>query len=623
MCGISGYITVNPINGNNFLRSLHHRGPDSSGTYSALVNHYNVFIAHNRLSIIDLTDAGSQPMHSDDGKVSIVYNGEIYNHEQLRAKYLSKVKFRSKTDTEVILRLYELMGVKAVEYLNGDFAFSILDEKRKKMILARDRLGVKPLYYYSGNQRLIFASEMKTIMELLSDCRISEEALQNYFVFKYVPGCDTLIDGIKRLTPGSYIEIDLNDLFWRSSSYWNLKRNEQIASLPYIEAKNELYKLLFSAINMQLMSDVSLGTFFSGGLDSSIIAYFTRERKDITHYTAKKNSKDLRTEGSSSDFSYAAKLGNDWNLNVQPVDIGYETMELARDTLYYSDDLIADGSQIPSYLISAKAAPVSKVLLSGMGADELFFGYAGHQLTLFSEYLDVLPRGFVKLLTRYMSGIKVGSGWLKPYKRYLSKLGKYYHQGNIRYGIFNVVGDYENSLSIYNSNYNSPSDYLMKYFGDIDRPFDAVNKFEMENFLVKNLNYIDRMCMANSVEGRVPFLDYRLVEYAYSLPVPFKIGYMGETKKILKDTMKPYLPDYILKRRKAGFGMPLRSIFSMPGNLSKLIDYEFYAQYGGFSIVNIQKIIQAHLEGREDNSALIYALISFRQWYELFGKYIN
>jgi asparagine synthase (glutamine-hydrolysing) len=369
------------------------------------------------------------------------------------------------------------------------------------------------------------------------------------------------------------------------------------------------------------MSDVPLGTFFSGGLDSSIIVYHLKDHKDIIHYAARKTIEDLKKEGSTSDYYYAEKFAREYSLNLIPIDIGNEELniELIKKTIYYSDDLIADGSQIPSFLITLEASKRTKVLLSGMGADELFLGYAGHQLTLMASYFDNLP-GFLKsILGSILGNLKAGQGLLKAYKRYLQKFGRYYNNP-LRYGFYNIVGDLENSLSVYSSPNIDPLKLFKKYFQNDNDPFDNIFDFELNNFLIKNLHYIDRMCMANSVEGRIPFLDYRLVEFAYSLPRSYKLSQTGKSKRILKDMASAYLPEYIIKRRKAGFGMPLRSILSNEEKINSLIDFEMLNEIKNFSVDSIRRIIKNHINGTEDNSALIYSIISFQLWYKEFSS---
>lgn len=620
MCGISGCVSNKDIDSGKIINSLTHRGPDNKSEYNEVIFNKNIFLGHNRLSIIDLSPAGNQPMYSDDRNVIIVYNGEIYNFNSLRNKYLKDCSFNSNTDTEVILKLYLKLGINFIKELNGDFAIALFDKRINKLFLVRDRVGVKPLYYYASNESFVFASEIKPILESGIRKKISKENIEKYFVFKYVPGNETLYDGILRLAPGSYLEYDIARSNYKIIPYWQLSKKAEFSNLNYGDAKAYLYDLVSDSVNSQLMSDVPVGNFLSGGIDSSIIALLIMNHPEITHYTARKNRADLIKEGSSSDYYYAQKLAADYKLNIQPVDISSieANLEMIKKTIYYSDDLIADGSQIPSFLITSAASKFSTVLLSGMGADELFYGYAGHQLSLISNYFDNFPSFISNPAAHFLSGLKAGKGRFKPFKRYLQKFGKYYTNGQLRYGMFNIVGDFENSLSVYDSKCNASIDYFKKYFSETNDTFDSITRFEMDNFLVKNLHYLDRMCMANSTEGRVPFLDYRLVEFAFSISRNKKLSSTGKQKKILKDTFSTLLPDYIIKRRKAGFGMPLRSIFSSRIKINELIDESFFNDFEGFSLNNIRKVIDNHIKGLEDNSSIIYALISFQEWYKMF-----
>ena len=234
-----------------------------------------------------------------------------------------------------------------------------------------------------------------------------------------------------------------------------------------------------------------------------------------------------------------------------------------------------------------------------------------------ASWLDRLPGPVSGAMAILLAALRPGRGAFKPYERFLQKFGKYYQRGHLRYGLFNIVGDFANSASVYRGAEEASIVFFERYFGDYEDVFSAISRFEFDNFLVKNMHYMDRMCMANSVEGRVPFLDYRLVEFAYSLPREYKLSSLGRSKRILKDTMAPHLPDYILKRRKAGFGMPLRSIFGEEKRIYELLDLDFFASLYCFSPENIVRIIRNHVSGLEDNSALIYALISFQIWYRM------
>jgi asparagine synthase (glutamine-hydrolysing) len=616
MCGIVGFYSSKSIDESKLIESLVHRGPNSHGFHSYSFENMLVGLGHTRLSILDLSEKGSQPMLDDSNQVVLTFNGEIYNFQELKSTFFNEVNFRSETDTEVILNLYLKFGISFIKKLNGDFAFAILDKRVNKIFLVRDRVGVKPLYYSVKDNELVFASEIKSLFDFGIPREINRSEIQNYFVFKYSPQEKTLIKDVKRLKPGTYLEYDLSSKTHEIVEYWSLKKNPSYEKLSFKEAKKEFSKLMQNSIEIRLLANVPIGNFLSGGIDSSIIAHYVKNKPEIKHYCAVKEEKDLIKEGTSSDGFYAQKLANDWNIKLHQISISSNeaSTDLIAKTLFYGDDLIADGSQIPSYLICKDASNQSKVILSGMGADELFQGYAGHQISLISRYLDKLPTVFKNPLLKRFKNLNQGKGKFLSYRRYLHKLGKYGSLGKLKFAYFNIVGDYENALSIYKSSENRTGKILNSYFHNENDVFDNIFKFEYENFLQKNLNYLDRMSMANSIESRVPFLDHRLIEFAYSLPLKYKLSRFGKTKLLLKKVYENILPTYVIKRKKAGFGMPLRSIFSTQDEIDKLLDINFFSNFDGFSAENIEKNIKNQLNGEEDNSALIYALISFQIW---------
>ena len=620
MCGIAGYISSEELHNQAMLSCLHHRGPDHEGSYTAELNNKQLFLGHTRLSILDLSEDGNQPMFSADKQTVIVFNGEVYNFQELKKKHLSGQNFHSKTDTEVVLKLYEKFGIDFIKELNGDFAISIFDKAKNKLFLIRDRVGVKPLYYYQDANKFIFASEIKSILASGVEPVLNNEEILNYFVFKYSPQQRTLYKNIHRLPPASYLEFDITKNTFAIHTYWQVEKNNDYTNLSYSDAQDCLFELIKDSAQMRLIADVPIGNFLSGGLDSSIIAYLVKDRKDIQHYCARKSEKDIQKEGTTSDYYYAEKLARQWNLNFRYADIGSDeaSLEMIRKTLFYSEDLIADGSQIPSYLITKDAAKTSKVILSGMGADELFLGYAGQMLTLISsQYLDKLPHAISNSIGGLASKVNQGKGKFLAYRRYIHKIGKYSAYPTYKYALFNIVGDFDNSSSVYAGDKNAAIEMMSAYFPKGEDVFDSLLHFEMENFFVKNLHYTDRMAMANSVECRVPFLDHRIIEFAYSTPRNYKLTSAGKFKRILKDTFKTQLPDYIINRRKAGFGMPLRSIFSNTQTINALLDKTFFANFSGFSLTAIDKIIDNHVNGKEDNSSIVYALISFQEWYKI------
>ncbi len=620
MCGITGYISNETLNTQAMLHSLQHRGPNHHAGYNDHFNNSEIFLGHTRLSILDLSNNGNQPMFSEDKQIVIVFNGEIYNFEELKQTYFKQDYFHSKTDTEVVLKLYQKFGIQFINQLNGDFAISIYDKHLQKLFLIKDHVGVKPLYYYTDGSKFIFGSEIKSIIASGIKPSLADDELLNYFVFKYTPKNNTLYKNIYRVAPGSYLEYDLTKHLFETQRYWKLKKNNTYSNLSYHDAKDVLYTLVENSTKSRLISDVPIGNFLSGGLDSSIIAYFIKNRHDIQHYCARKSEIDLKKEGTTSDYYYADKLAKEWHLKLLEANISSEeaNIDLIKKTLYFSDDLIADGSQIPSYLITKEASQTSKVILSGMGADELFLGYAGHMLTLLSEnVMAKMPFGLSGLLYKQAAKVNQGKGKFLAYRRYIHKIGKYGNYPNYRYGILNLVGDFENSCSVYSGNRTNLESMLSAYFPENEDVFDSLTRFEIENVLVKNLHYTDRTSMANSVECRVPFLDKHIVEFAYSIQRSYKLSNTGTSKRILKDAFKQQLPNYIINRRKAGFGMPLRSIFSSEAKVNQLLDRSFFGNFNGFSVPHINTLITNHISGKEDNSSIIYALISFQEWYKL------
>ena len=622
MCGITGYISNKKWDTSKMLEVLHHRGPDNQGEYTEEVAGKNIFLGHKRLSIIDLSEGGHQPMISDDQQIILTFNGEIYNFLELKTQFLTGVNFKSNSDTEVLLKLYELKGIDFLHQLNGDFAISILDKKLNKLFVIRDRLGVKPLYYYQNENDFFYASEIKSILAAVNKAELNKECLQQYFTFKYVPENNTLFKNIYRVPPGHYLTYDFESKKESKTKYWESKPNAVYEDLDYKTAQEKIYGLIEDACRIRLIADVPVGTFFSGGLDSSIIAHFVKGNSNIKHYCAAKDEKDLKKEGTTSDGHYAKKLAKEWKMDLELINIGGKQLskELIQKTVHFNDDIIADGSQIPSYLITEKAAKKSTVILSGMGADELFLGYAGHQLLLLDSTLNKLPKAFTKPLFKGFSNLNVGSGSFMAYKRYLQKLGNYNQRGNARYGFYNIVGDFDSSRIIFKEESQTIIPFISSYFPEDENPFEGLKTFEQSNFLVKNLHYTDRMSMANSVENRVPFLDHRIVEFANSIKRSYKLSNTGKSKRILKDAFAAHLPDDITKRRKAGFGMPLRSLLSDKEHLNKLLDVDFFGSFDLFSVKGIEFIIDQHIKGLKDNSALIYALITFQEWYKMYIK---
>lgn len=621
MCGIFGYISLDKKPLTDGLKNINHRGPDHSGEYYTTINNYHIGLGHTRLSILDLSPNGNQPMLSNDKQSVVAYNGEIYNFNELKNTYLGNIPLRSTGDTEVLLNLLDIQSKKAIELLNGDFAIAYLSKKENAFYLVRDRLGIKPLYYYQHENELCFASEIKPLFSLGIKPELASNLVADYFAFKYCPEDTTLFKRIKKVKPGHFIKFDLNNGSIEQKRYWE-PTTHKYDGISYSEAQTELESLMNDAVQLRLIADVPVGNFLSGGIDSSLIAYYIKDNKNISHFCAKKSDEDIQKEGTTSDYYFAQKLASEWNLDFKSIPIGKEqlTLNVIDNIVNYNTDIIADGSLIPSYMINKEASKYGKVVLSGMGADELFYGYAGHQLNKIDHYFDALPKGAQNMVTKMFLNIKPGQGSFKAYKRYLYKFARYQKHPSIKQALYTIVGDFDNSLSVLNQTQNDVEARIDKYFNTKEPIWKQIEHFERENFLVKNLIYMDQMSMANSIENRVPFLDHRIAEFAYNIPESYKISNSLKTKRIVKDIAKHKVPDYILNRRKAGFGMPLRSIFSDKEHINQLLDNDFIESLGLFNLKNIESIIKNHINGAEDNSSIIFALIMFQQWHK---KYIN
>jgi asparagine synthase (glutamine-hydrolysing) len=613
MCGIAGYISSRPdvFDMSGALGAIAHRGPDFGDWFSEQVGGSFVGFGHQRLSIIDLSSAGNQPMH--EGGVSLIYNGEVYNFQELRKTHLPHSSFCSDSDTEVILKLYLKFGIDFVKLLNGDFAMAILDRNRSQVLLIRDRLGIKPLYIYEANGILAFASEVKAFSGAGLDMHPYESEIGNFLVFKYSPGQATLFKEIRRLEPGHLMVVNLNTRVIEQTAYWKLNPASYEFKGSYQDAKYALRNQLKSAVEKRLVGDVPIANYLSGGLDSSIIAYYLRDGGH-RHYCAVKHKADTDAEGTTSDGHFARKLALEWGLNLEEIPIGLDQLTETEigNAVWACDDSIADGSVIPAMLIAAEAAKTHRVVLSGMGADELFLGYNGHMLLRLSDYAEKIP-GLKSMLAPLMRNVAAGRGPLKAYRRYLNKwgnnLGKDFEPGR-----YSVVGDVDSALSVFRGEQRY-AQVFEPYFGHNSDPWEGLLQFETDNFLVKNLNYLDRSSMAYGLESRVPYLDHELVEFAAGLPLHYKLDWKLKPKRILQEAYSDVLPTYITHRRKAGFGMPLRTLLAKPEVLDKLMPLEFYSGFNCFDMEAIMQIRKVHISGKQDQSALLYALIVFRFWW--------
>ena len=631
MCGIVGIVNFNSQNlvNENIVKKMnnriYHRGPDDEGYFIER----NVGLGIRRLSIIDLV-SGHQPVYNEDRTIWVIFNGEIYNYLDLRAVLEKKGhKFYTKTDTEVIVHLYEEEEEECVNKFNGMFAFAIWDRRKKKLLLARDRLGIKPLHYRIDNTSLIFASELKALIEHPAVIReIDLESLNKYLTYEYIPAPNTIFRGIKKLLPGHILILKEGKISLKQ--YWNIELGTMEKSL-YDKKKciQRLKQLLEESVRKRLISDVPLGIFLSGGIDSSTITYFA----------SKFNPSKTKTfnigfeEKSFDESSYAKDIAN--LLGTKHYEELFTTerlLELVPKIADIIDEPLGDASFIPTYLVSQFARQYVTVILGGDGGDELFAGYPTYQAhklaSIYRKVPYLLRKGIEKIIQKippsdknfsfefeikkFISGIEFNQElrnyiWLGSFspqdKETLFRQGI---KEEIHKDCFKEIG-----MHLKNKKFIAPLDKILY----LDMKF-----YLQDNLLVK----IDRASMANSLEVRVPYLDHKFVEFVTALPARFKLRGLT-TKYIFKKSMKNILPAKIINRRKKGFGIPLAKWFKkelkdlLEDSLSKgKIDKE-----GIFDYNYIRMIMDEHFKSKKNNRKKLWTLLIFQLWYDKYIKKKN
>ncbi|UFS69125.1 asparagine synthase (glutamine-hydrolyzing) [Geomonas sp. RF6] len=620
MCGIAGFFrSCAPEADEAVLRQMgevmRHRGPDASGEF--LDDH--VGLSHRRLSILDLSPLGNQPMHSADGNLVIVFNGEIYNFLELRAELeRSGVSFRSRTDTEVILALYARHGVRSLEMLNGMFAFALWDRAGRKLLLARDRIGKKPLYYcHLGGDRLAFASEIKSLLVLPEVGRkIEPTAIADYLKYLYIPAPKTIYRGIYKLPPAHSLELSVGGEP-RVSEYWDV--SFKAASRSAEEAEGRLLELLQESTSCRMIADVPLGAFLSGGVDSSaVVALMSRAAREPVK-TCSIGFADKRHDETPFAREVAAAFGTDHREYLVQENLAATAALMPK----FFDEPFADSSALPTYHVSRLARRFVTVALAGDGGDESFGGYSKYLVELKEELVrKTVPRPLLALLAsgartvRHPVARKVRSlttsALCQPARAYyrtntfieddlleeilaapVRRACTGYDPGAFTERCFRKVAGADHVTSML---YTDLKTYLP---GDI---------------LVK----VDRMSMAHSLEVRAPFLDYRVVEFAAALPTSCKIS-AGQKKVILKRVFGPLLPESVFNRPKQGFTVPLDCWFrsELKGLAEEsLLREEAMGEYLDRAVV--RRIWEEHQDGRENHGTLLWALLMLALWHRAY-----
>jgi asparagine synthase (glutamine-hydrolysing) len=624
MCGIVGFSgDGDPIALQAGLNCLSHRGPDNQGLF--IDEESGVGLGHCRLSILDVSSLGHQPMQTSDAAVTLIYNGEIYNFRELRAELQGAgYSFRGSSDTEVLLNLYLAEGELLLQRLNGIFAFAIWDGRDQSLLLARDALGVKPLYYAATTGRFVFASEIKALLPLAPETReIDHAALHRYLSFLWCPGEGTPLKSVRKVLPGEAMRVRDGQI----ARHWSWYELPSFSGRPEWVDKDGATKgvaaHLRAAVHRQMVADVPLGAFLSGGLDSSAVVAFAREHNpDIQCFTIEADGG--RDEGESDDLPYARRVAKHLSVPLHVVRIDSARMAVDLEHMVGQlDEPLADPSPLNVLYISQRAREAGiKVLLSGAGGDDLLSGYRRHRALLMERYWDWLPKTVRRSLAR-------GSAHMdqrRPLRRQVAKL----FSGGALSGDERIVNYFRWSreaslLSIYSDDFRSALgaetaatpmlDFLEPLPAHVSR-LERMLTLEQRFFLADhNLLYTDKMSMAASVEVRVPFLDLDLVDFAARIPAHVKHRRMV-AKWPLKKAMEPYLPRDVIYRPKTGFGAPLRrwmrhELRELTGDL---LSTDSLLRRGLFDPSAVNKLIAENDAGRVDASYTLFSLLCIEVW---------
>jgi len=624
MCGICGIYNFNVQAVNKELlekmnNTLVHRGPDGEGYYIEK----NIGLGHRRLSIIDL-EGGKQPMGNEDGSIQVVFNGEIYNFLELKKDLEAKgYHFRTRSDTETIIYGYEEWGEEFVQKLRGMFAIALWDSRNQKLLLIRDRIGKKPVYYYLGKDRILFASEIKA---LLMDKSIPKEidpiALDSYLSFGYVPSPLSIFKAIRKLPPAHIAVCKLGDFSVRQ--YWHLDMENIASPKSEEEVLEELRGLFDEAVRLRLISDVPLGAFLSGGVDSSaVVASMAGLIGNGPVKTATIGFSDKRFD----ELEYARIVAKQYQTDHTEFVVTPDALEVLDDIVWHLDEPFADASAIPTYYVSKMARQKVTVALSGDGGDETFAGYNNrYYMNRLEDSIRRKLPGFLKQnILGPMGEIYPKADFLpRPFrlKRFLSNLSHTFEQAYFRDMSFYFLPEMKEKL--YRSEFKSTiKDFdafsiLGKHF-KVNRNPDVTTRVQYvdiktylpEDILVK----VDRMSMAHSLEVRAPILDHKLIEYVGSLPSNLKLK-GKESKYIFKKMLEDRLPQNILYRRKQGFSIPLASW--LRNEMRGFVEETLFSPNNGlnsyFNPEYIKEMWVKHLSGRQDYAYPLWGLMMFSLW---------
>ena len=613
MCGIGGKISfsASPRSdvGDAMNACMDHRGPDDEGVYAS----GPAVLAHRRLSILDLSDAGHQPMPNDDGTVHIVFNGEIYNYRELRERF-DHYPYRSETDTEVLLHLYKEEGIDCLSRLRGMFAIAIWDENGQELFLARDRLGQKPLFYRQEEETLWFGSTIKAILADESvEAKPDLDAIREYLVYQYTPTPTTGFDGIAQLEPGCYLRFSEDGITKRR--YWTLSFADQSTKSPS-QLASEVRSNLREATRLRMRSDVPVGVFLSGGIDSSLVAGLMSELSEdpIETYSIGFDEKAY------NELEFARIVADHFETNHHEYTVSPDAMEVLPELVDHYEMPFADSSALPTYYVSQMAAQDVTVALAGDAGDENFAGYQRYTREKILQQLSRIPDPAIRSIEAGMS-LLPQSVQNTPTLQKATKAMEIAGEDSVERYARLVTHTTDDGLSrVWNGPEGDANAYLEEAFDEADGPTrtDRILQVDLNTYLPNDLLVkVDRASMAHSLEVRSPFLDHEVVEHAARIPAKYKWR-RGNKKWILKRAFEDMLPDAIISRKKQGFGIPINEW--VRGELRELAreSVDALGRREEFDRSGLTSVYEDHVSGRGDHGYLLWDYVMIAQWYDRF-----
>lgn len=625
MCGILGFASLDsrPAPDSRVVRrmlaAIHHRGPDDEGIYSD----GGTVLAMRRLSIIDV-DGGRQPISNHDGSLWVVCNGEIYNFRELRSTLLQQgYSFKTGSDCEVLLHLYAEHGDDLVSHLNGMYAFALWDSRRQRLLIGRDRLGVKPLYYAVLDRRLVFASEVKALLEAPGLSRaLDGSALETYLSLGYVAGPETLLKGIRKLPPASLLTVENGTIavrrHWRAPSSVDARLHER----DWAEAIREQIE---RSVRSQMVSDVPIGAFLSGGIDSSAVVAFMARHSTQPVKTYAIGFTGGVAESFYNELPYARKVADHFGTDHKEIIVTPDVVRLLPRLIWQMDEPISDSALITTYLVAEFARRDVKVILSGVGGDELFGGYRRY----LGEYYKTMYRKIPRWIRRHVLEPMAARLPSDRHSRLLntSRLVRSFVMSaeltfEERYRRYVEVFSDESLVALMNDRAPAPADAIEEAFRatSAEDPLVRLLNVDLDTQLPDDLLLLtDKMTMATSLECRVPLLDHELVELGARIPSSYRVR-RGELKYLLKKALTGVLPEAVLSRSKRGFGAPMGAWMKrqLAPAMKTLLSEDSVRRRGLFRWEAVRATMEAHERNLADHTDHLGALMNLEIWCRLF-----